>query len=256
LSGAHTSRHSQEEIPYVAALPLPKPVKRKFRLHLPLAIIAVALVGGGLYLRQQSRPKDPNAFPAAQSELLNKQNSVPSSPEAQNSVPGPPLPVAQTPTAAAATQPAAPPAPATPDIPGNTVPTAPETGKLILVSPIFAEIYMGGRHLGSTPTTLQLPVGRQTLEYRRGNLRTVMNHVIKPNEATTAYVTFQVSLQINAKPWAQVFLDGTTRRPLGQTPLSGVIVPVGSVLLFENPNFATKSYQVTEKDTAIQVDFQ
>jgi hypothetical protein len=65
-----------------------------------------------------------------------------------------------------------------------------------------------------------------------------------------------VSLQINAKPWAQVFLDGTTRRPLGQTPLSGVIVPVGSVLLFENPNFATKSYQVTEKDTAIQVDFQ
>ena len=257
LSGANMSRHTQEEIPYVAALPLPKPMKRKFRLHLPLAVIAVVLVAGGLYLHLQSRPKNPNAFPAAQSEPVNKQDSVTPPPEPQNSVPATPLPVAQTPTAAAATTPsAAPTAPATPDTPVNTVPAAPETGKLILVSPVYAEIYMGGRHLGTTPTTLQLPVGRQTLEYRRGNLRTVMTHNIKPNETTTAYVTFQVSLQINAKPWAQVFVDGTTRKPLGQTPLSGVTVPVGSVLVFENPNFAAKSYQVTEKDAAIQVDFQ
>jgi hypothetical protein len=62
--------------------------------------------------------------------------------------------------------------------------------------------------------------------------------------------------QVNAKPWAQVFLDGTPRRALGQTPLSGVTVPMGGVLIFENPNFTSKSYRITDKDSAIQVDFQ
>jgi hypothetical protein len=62
-------------------------------------------------------------------------------------------------------------------------------------------------------------------------------------------------VQINAKPWAQVFLEDGTRRPLGQTPLSGVAVPIGGVLAFENPNFSTKSYRITEKDTSIQVNF-
>jgi hypothetical protein len=68
-------------------------------------------------------------------------------------------------------------------------------------------------------------------------------------------VTFQENVQINSKPWAQVFLQGTTKRPLGQTPLSGVSVPIGGVLLFENPNFPSKTYRITDKDTAIQVDF-
>jgi hypothetical protein len=94
------------------------------------------------------------------------------------------------------------------------------------------------------------------LEYRHGDLRTTANHDIKSNETTTASVTFQTTIQINAKPWAQVYLDGASRRPLGQTPLSGVSVPLGGVLVFENPNFTTQSRRITESDTAIQVDFQ
>jgi PEGA domain-containing protein len=128
-------------------------------------------------------------------------------------------------------------------------------GRLAVSSTIPAEIYLGNKNLGSTPTTVQLPAGRQTLEYRHGDLRTVVNHTIKPNETISAAITFQVTVQINAKPWAQVFLEGTPRRPLGQTPLSGITVPVSSVLVFENPNFPSKTYRVTEKDTAVQVNF-
>jgi hypothetical protein len=128
-------------------------------------------------------------------------------------------------------------------------------GQLVVNSATPAEIYQGDKHLGTTPATLQLPVGRQTLEYRHGDLKTVVNHTIKANETTNASITFQATVQINAKPWAQVFLDGAPRRALGQTPLSGVNVPVGGVLVFENPNFTAKSYRVTDKDTAIQVDF-
>jgi hypothetical protein len=134
-------------------------------------------------------------------------------------------------------------------------PEAP-TGKLAVTSSTPAEIYQGYKRLGLTPMTLQLPAGKQTLEYRLGDLRTVVTHDIKADKTTSATVTFQTTIQINAKPWAQVFVDGAPRRALGQTPLSGISVPVGSVLVFENPNFASKTHRVTETDTAIQMDFQ
>jgi hypothetical protein len=78
---------------------------------------------------------------------------------------------------------------------------------------------------------------------------------VKADETTTAMVTFEVTVQINARPWAQVFIDGGPRRSLGQTPLSRVQVPIGSVLVFENPNFPSKNYRVTGKEAAIQIVF-
>ncbi len=68
-------------------------------------------------------------------------------------------------------------------------------------------------------------------------------------------VTFDVTIQINARPWAQVYVQGPQRRSLGQTPLSDVKVAIGNALVFENPNFPAKTYRVTGKETAIQVVF-
>jgi hypothetical protein len=130
-----------------------------------------------------------------------------------------------------------------------------QTGTLAVSSSTAAEIYLNDRYLGSTPTSLLLPPGRHTLEYRHGELVTRATHVVRPNETTTASITFQVSVQINARPWAQVFLEGPGRKALGQTPLSNVRVPVGSVLSFENPNFSSKTHRVTDTDSAIVVVF-
>src|SRR5262249_55409576 len=127
-------------------------------------------------------------------------------------------------------------------------------GTLAVSSSVPADIYIGDKLMGSTPTSLQLPTGRHAVEYRHGDLRTVMNHDIRTNQTTTASVGFQITVQVNAKPWAQVFLEGSGRRALGQTPLA-VTVPIGGVLVFENPNFPSKTYRVTDKDTAIQVNF-
>jgi hypothetical protein len=136
-----------------------------------------------------------------------------------------------------------------------TPPAAPAKGSLAVTSSTFAEIYMGGKLLGETPTTLQLNTGKQTLEYRHGNLKTTMIHDIKANQTTTALVTFEIDVQINARPWANVFVEGATRKALGQTPFGSVRVPLGSVLTFENPNFPSKTYRVTDKDSAIQIVF-
>jgi len=128
-------------------------------------------------------------------------------------------------------------------------------GTLAVTSLVSTEIYEGRRRLGSTPAKLQLPTGAHEIEYRYDSMRKSASYIIRTNETSTAIVTFDVTVQINARPWAQVFLDGAPKRPLGQTPLSDVQVPVGSVLLFENPNFSGKTYRVTSKESAIQVTF-
>ena len=128
-------------------------------------------------------------------------------------------------------------------------------GKLAISSPAATDIYSGDKFLGSTPVTLELAPGTHTLEYRHQDQRKLVKHVVKANQTITTMVTFEVAVQINARPWAQVFIEGDQRRALGQTPLSSVQVPIGSVLVFENPNFPAKNYRVTGKETAIQIVF-
>jgi len=132
-------------------------------------------------------------------------------------------------------------------------PAGPRRGKLAISSPVRAQIYLDGRMIGATPTTLDLPAGEQTLEYRYEDVRKRITHTIRPDETTAVNVVMDITLQINAQPWAEVFLqDGTS---LGQTPLSGIRVPVGSLLIFRNPGFSEKTYRVASKDTSVGVVF-
>jgi hypothetical protein len=130
-----------------------------------------------------------------------------------------------------------------------------ENGTLAVSSPTSVDIYKDDTYIGSAPVSLQLPPGMQTLEYRHGSLSKKLTHVINSNETTRAMITFELDVRINSKPWAEVFLDGVERKPLGQTPLSGVRVPIGSVLVFENPGFPAKKYRVTGNETGIQIVF-
>jgi len=281
LPATHPQEPSPKDVPFVAEPVLFKNLqpekKNKSRVKLPIGIAAVILVGGGVLWSLQSRPRDPvtpavPVAPVARTEGINQSDFQPVVGEMQNSplpseteapppapaeepVSAPPVPVAAPPTPRADVAPPrktiSPPVVAEPP---QSTPTL-AMGSLAVNSPVAAEIYQNGQYLGSTPTTLQLPAGQQTLEYRHGELRSTESYNIKPNERTAASVTFQITVQINARPWAQVFLEGAPRRPLGQTPLSGVSVPVGGVLVFENPNFSAKTYRITEKDSAIQLNF-
>jgi hypothetical protein len=214
---------------------------------LPVLIVGfVLLAGGGLFL---SRTRSSISAAPAEVAVNAPAYAIPVSGRASSD-----LAPAQNEIASQAA-----PVPAEPSIAlaaaGPLAPVVAGPGFLAVSSSTAAEIYQGGKLLGETPTTLQLPAGHQTLEYRHGDLRTTLTHDIKSRETINALVNFEVTVQINARPWAQVFVDGTARKPLGQTPLSSVRVPLGSVLTFENPNFQPKSYQVTEKDSSIQVVF-
>ncbi len=258
---ASAPEQSREDVPFIVTPRTGSPKKdvtRKFRLKLPFMLIAMLAAGGGILRIAQSDRLNPNAL-AAQAALKARPRESDFRPAL--SLTPQPVPVSSNvPVPAPAIDPVPVPTPArqvlvvrAPAPPPIAISTA--VGKLALSSPIPAEIYAGDRYIGSTPTTLELPAGRQTLEYRHGDLRTAVSHEIKPDETATASITFSVTVQINAKPSAQAFLDGAQRRPLGQTPLSDISVPIGGVLVFENPNFPAKSHRITEKDTAIQVNF-
>jgi hypothetical protein len=128
-------------------------------------------------------------------------------------------------------------------------------GLLAITSSLPAQIYVDGRLLGTTPATLEFPEGNQTLEYRYENLSKKMTHTVKSGETTPVNVVIDTALQINAQPWAEVFIQDGKNTLLGQTPLSGVRVPVGSTLIFRNPKFSDKLYRVSAKDATVSVNF-
>jgi len=222
-----------------------------------VAAAVVAVVFGSVVLdlprfRAASNPVEATrkpAAPAASSPLSTNPASpsdlfTPVGPE----VSAPPAgrrsaPVVVPPVAAAARRPAA-------KVPDPSVIAG--SGALAVSSPTTVDIYKDGAYLGSVPVTLELPAGTHTLEYRNGTLSRNVSHVIRANQVTKATISFDVSLRINSRPWAEVFIDGVERRSLGQTPLSGVRVPIGTVLIFENREFQPKKYRVTGNESGIQ----
>jgi hypothetical protein len=52
----------------------------------------------------------------------------------------------------------------------------------------------------------------------------------------------KVPVSVNARPWAEVILDGNT---VGETPISSLLVPIGShELAFRHPQFAERRQTV------------
>jgi hypothetical protein len=254
-----------------------KPAKAEKRpsLTIPIAVVLVAVLGGGFLLVRQRYASSSNSTPASPAQAANVVPNAQQPPSGAYPIPpkaasapalntqgtantaAPPklVAAANAPPAIPAATNATTSASAAPPVRPNTT-TAGATGSLAVNSSISAEIYFGDKYLGSTPTTLQLPAGSQTVEYRHSDLRAVVTHVIKPNETTTANITFDATVQVNARPWAQVYVEGVQRVPLGQTPLSNVKLPIGSVLVFENPNFPSKSHKIAADDKTIQMVFQ
>jgi hypothetical protein len=152
-----------------------------------------------------------------------------------------------------AAAPASAPGPAS-RLPGPPV-IAKATGTLAVSSSTSVDVYKDDTYIGSVPALLKLPAGENTVEYRHGNFRKQVTHVINSGETTEAAINFEVTVQINSRPWAEVFIEGAEKKALGQTPLSNARVPIGGVLIFENPQFQTKKYRVVDNETEIQILF-
>jgi hypothetical protein len=254
-----------EEQPVTAVSPTPVPLKHagpdQRWIPAVVVIISVALAIVGLLLLQSENAANREPVALAASPQPQKDD------QAKSAVPFIPRPAAEVPTAAPASEPvvtapsldseiSSAPADPRPDAPPRPAPVVTSPGgKLAISSPTSVDIYLGDQYIGAAPITIDISPGTYTFEYRHDGVVKTATHVVNSNETTRAMVSFDVPVQINAKPWADVFIEGTEMKPLGQTPMSNVRVPIGGILVFQNPKFPTKRYRVTGRESTIQIVF-
>ena len=122
-------------------------------------------------------------------------------------------------------------------------------GSFSIQAPIVLRVMRNGEFMGtSEDSRIQVPAGTYdiTLEndgvgYRESRSVQVAagRHVAIPIELP------QGSLNINARPWAEIFVDG---KPVGQTPVAQLALPVGAhEIVFRHPDYPERRQSVLVK---------
>ena len=133
------------------------------------------------------------------------------------------------------------------------------SGWLAVFAPIALEISEHGRSVGSTEQgRLMLPPGRHSLTFSNRDLgySTVQRVDIESGEERALTLDPRGTININAVPWAEVYIDG---QRAGETPLANFQVPLGTRdILFKHPQFGERrvSTVVTASaPAAVSVDY-
>jgi PEGA domain-containing protein len=124
--------------------------------------------------------------------------------------------------------------------------SAPLGGWVSVVSPFQVDVLEHDEVVGTSGITkVMLPAGRHDLVLRNESVgyearRSV--DVVAGSVATIEIVPPNASLNVNARPWADVVIDGD---PVGQTPLGNVTIAVGThQITFRHPQLGERTQTV------------
>lgn len=125
--------------------------------------------------------------------------------------------------------------------------TAAEPGWVAVLLPVPLRILEGGRVVGTTDSDrIMLSGGRHNLELVNDQLevRLARSVVVQGGRELPLDVSLPRGMvSINAKPWAEVFVEGNR---LGETPLGNVSLPVGEhEVVFRHPQLGERRQAVT-----------
>jgi hypothetical protein len=130
-------------------------------------------------------------------------------------------------------------------------------GWVAVFSPITLDVATGGRTIGNTETgKIMLPPGTHvlTLSNRQLGYTETRSVEIHPGEERPLNVEPKSAVNINAHPWAEVWVDG---RKAGETPIANLAVLLGTrVFTFKHPQFGERrvTRTITATPSAITVD--
>lgn len=133
------------------------------------------------------------------------------------------------------------------------------SGWVAVFAPIVLEVAADGKSIGTTEQNrLMLPPGRHRLTFANKDLgySASQDVEIEPGEVKSINLEPRGPVNLNATPWAEVWLDG---QKLGDTPLAATPVPLGlREFVFKNPQFGERKVSATIKASAnspVFVDF-
>lgn len=108
------------------------------------------------------------------------------------------------------------------------VPRGALSGWVKIEVPVSLRIYENGAFLGTTDVDrLMLPVGEHVLDLQNDEVRFRTQRTVDIAAGTTTEVQLDVpraSLSINARPWAEAWVDGER---VGETPIGNLLRPIG-----------------------------
>jgi hypothetical protein len=120
-------------------------------------------------------------------------------------------------------------------------------GWLTVASPVALSIREAGKVIGTTDSDrVMLPAGDHSLELVNDGLAFVAKRSVKIEAGKTAVVKVDPPnglLNINAQPWAEVWVDG---QRVGETPIGNLSRPVGAhEVVLRHPEFGERRETVT-----------
>jgi len=124
---------------------------------------------------------------------------------------------------------------------------APVSGWLSVSAPIELQIFEGGRLIGSTLSErLMVAAGRHEIEIVNETLsyRATWTVTVPPGKTVAVPLDLPSgTLNVNASPWAEVWIDG---KRIGETPLGNLSVPIGPhEVIFRHPQLGEQRHAVT-----------
>jgi hypothetical protein len=140
-----------------------------------------------------------------------------------------------------------------------TIDVAVFSGWAAVYAPIVLDVMENGRSLGTTEQgKIMLPPGIHTLVLSNGQLgyKTTTSVEIEAGEERAITVDPRGVMNLNAVPWAEVWVDGQKK---GETPIANLSVPLGTRdVVFKHPEFGERRMTATvtaKAPTVLSVDF-
>lgn len=125
--------------------------------------------------------------------------------------------------------------------------TGPVSGWLTVTSPVSVEVREGGKLVGTSDADrLMLAAGPHELEFANSVLGYRAKRSVQVPAGKTATITVVLPnglVNLNASPWAEVFIDG---KRVGETPIGNLNVAIGPhEVVFKNPQLGEKRHAIS-----------
>jgi hypothetical protein len=131
--------------------------------------------------------------------------------------------------------------------PVSTAAPGPVSGWIALKAPVTIEVRESGKLLGTSDTDrIMLAAGRHELQLSNETLGYQATRAVQVPSGRVATVNVELPqgvININASPWAEVFIDG---RLVGETPIGNLPVTIGPhEVVFRHPQLGEKRQAVS-----------
>jgi hypothetical protein len=133
------------------------------------------------------------------------------------------------------------------------------SGWVAIFAPIILEVSQEGRALGTTEQgRLMLPPGRHTLTLTNRDFGYSASHAVEVEAGEVRSLNVQPTgtVNLNAVPWAEVWIDG---KKAGETPLANLQLPLGNrEIIFRHPEYGERRMMTAitaGTPAAVSVDF-